>query len=291
MKTEPQKKYSFTDSPHNEQMKIYLFNRLDSEKETAFKKIKSLVNENILLKQQLENQHSHALELIDHNRNIVSIIAHDLRSPYQSLLGIIEFLLKNSSGMNNDNLVNYLKILENSTNTSLSMLDNLLDWAIFDNNRRTYNPCLINLYQAVESVISSINTIAEYKKIQIKNEIPHEVELVADYNMLQIILRNLIVNGIQFNYEGGMVEMIYKLKGNYHEIEINDDGFGINEEEIHKFLSAQTIDETISMHEDKWKGLGLHFCKEFIEKHGGNIIIEKRKLQGTSVRFTIPISS
>ncbi|MGE5383901.1 MAG: sensor histidine kinase [Omnitrophica WOR_2 bacterium] len=289
MKTEPQKKYNFTDSPHNEQMKIYLFNRLDSEKETAFKKIKSLVNENMLLKQQLENQNNHALELIDHNRNIVSIIAHDLRSPYQSLLGIIEFLIKNSSGMNNEILVNYLRILENSTNTSLSMLDNLLDWAIFDNNRRTYNPCRINLYQTVESVILSINTIAEYKKIQLKNEIPNDVDVVADYNMLQIVLRNLIMNGIQFNYEGGMVQMNYKLKDNYHEIEISDDGFGINEEDIQKLLSARTIDETISMYEDKWKGLGLHFCKEFIEKHGGKILIEKRKQQGTSVRFTIPI--
>lgn len=284
MKTDPYKRYIQS----NPNSLFYSRSRgLDYEKEVAYKKISDLVNENIKLKNELNNQERRVNELQKHNNKIVSIIAHDLRSPYNAVMSVLDIIRMSAPDMDKQTLSSYLNIINETTNSSLELLDELLGWAVLNNNSGSFNPERINLYQISMKVVDKLSPLAELKEIKLINNIADNINIIADPNMLEAIFRNILSNSIQYNVKGGTVALSAANLNSVTEIEIKDTGKGINKEYLKKLLSNSTSDETSETQLERWKGLGLLFCKEFVERHNGNLSIESEEGKGTSVRFSL----
>lgn len=253
--------------------------------DVAYKKIRDLVNENINLKQLLENNVTKTKELIKHNHRIISIIAHDLRSPYNNVLSILEFLLKNSN-IEKDTMNQYLKVLKTSTEDSLEMLDSMIQWSIINNYSRIVKPQLINLHALVQKVMDSNRSLSQVKNITLINDIPDYFEIIADQNIIETIIRNLIDNAIHYNEENGKVVVTIDSKTDQVDIFVTDSGKGIDVDALDKLFSNSLRDSQIHTN-PKLKGLGLLLVKELVQLHESEIFFYKNNEKGTTVQLRI----
>lgn len=288
MKTTSPRKFSQAEKDRNEVILQFLDLGTDKEKVSAERKIRELVMENIQLKQQLLNRAFKTNEVLNHNHKIVSIIAHDLRSPYNTVLGTLDFLKKNSATMNQEVLNSYFNLIYHTTNNALDLLDCLLDWTTLNKNSKKFNPILFNLHHIVTGVLQNLKPISDLKEISIVNKVPSHLVVIADQNMITTILRNLVTNAIQYNHHGGNVVLSAYFEDDRLEVEVSDSGIGINDESLDQLSVSLNSEKTTICAEESWKGLGLMFCKEFIGMHGGDLKIESKVGVGTKVKFTIP---
>jgi len=291
MKTESTRKPIQSEKTQNEVILQFLNHGNVLEQRSTDRKIKELLIENTQLKQQLQNRAYKTNEILNHNQKIVSIIAHDLRSPYNSLLDALDLLRQNAASMNKEELSSYFNLIYNTTNNSLELLDNLLGWTTLNSSSRKFSPNLLNLDNVVEGVLDNLKPISEMKGINVVNNIPANLETLADQNMLATVIRNLVTNAIQYNHQGGHVLISAKVVDKLLEVEIRDDGMGINEDDLDKLIYNPEENVAMGSKEGRWKGLGLMFCREFIEMHGGDMKIESMVGVGTAVKFTIPLSN
>lgn len=256
--------------------------------ETALVKIRELVSENNQLKQQLNCKSQKIVGLIDNNHRILSIIAHDLRSPFNSIVGFLNILKGAPKDIHPDVVNNYLDTLLTTADGSLELLDNLLDWAISNNGADSFNPSHYNLNQIIEKVLVVITPVAILKKIEIINSTDPSLMIYGDTNMIETILRNLITNAVQYSGKRGTVTITATANTEKVKITVDDTGPGISKEVINRLFADDYSDEAVINKEDRWKGLGLLFCKGFVDIHGGTISIINKDVIGSAVTFTIP---
>jgi PAS domain S-box-containing protein len=217
-----------------------------------------------------------------------SIISHDLRSPFNSILGFSELLLKNHSKYDNEEREYFINTIYMSAKNTLSLLDNLLTWARSQSGKINLSKENINLKFFLKELTLILQEQANNKKIEIKNHITENILVFADRNMLDTIFRNLITNAIKYTNEGGIIELKQKTETEFVEITIADNGVGMNEKirnSLFKTGETKSIEGTDG---ERGTGLGLILCKEFVEKHGGKIWVESEFGKGATFYFTIP---
>ncbi|WP_195715291.1 ATP-binding protein [Ancylomarina sp. 16SWW S1-10-2] len=221
---------------------------------------------------------------------LFSIIAHDLRSPFNSILGFSDLLIKNVEEFDVEETKEYLGIINSSTQNTLVLLENLLNWAKSQNGQITFNPQNITLSSILHEIIKLSNSAAVVKKISlIQNEL-EDIKVYADEDMLKTVLRNIISNAIKFTNSGGNISISAKKEQNQVEIAISDDGVGMNEETINKLFRIETNETTIGTANEKGSGLGLILCKELVEKQGGKIWVESELGKGSIFKFMLPLN-
>ena len=236
----------------------------------------------------VEQRTSKLIEIVSTNGKFLSIIAHDLRSPFSSIIGILELLKLSLKEFNKDEIAEYVDIVYNSANNTLILLDNLLVWAVSQNKEKNFKPVKINLYDLLREEIESLKTLASQKQITLKHLINPDLNVAADLQMVKTILRNLISNAIKFtNINGEIIVNATELK-QFVEVEVKDNGIGISAENQKKLFQIDTFHSTPGTHDEKGTGLGLLLCKEFVELHGGNILIDSETGKGSRFAFTLP---
>jgi len=236
----------------------------------------------------VEQRTSKLIEIVSTNGKFLSIIAHDLRSPFSSIIGILELLKLSLKEFNKDEIAEYVDIVYNSANNTLILLDNLLVWAVSQNKEKNFKPVKINLYDLLREEIESLKTLASQKQITLKHLINPDLNVAADLQMVKTILRNLISNAIKFtNINGEIIVNATELK-QFVEVEVKDNGIGISAENQKKLFQIDTFHSTPGTHDEKGTGLGLLLCKEFVELHGGNILIDSEAGKGSIFSFTLP---
>jgi len=217
-----------------------------------------------------------------------SIIAHDLKSPFNSILGLSNMLADQVREKNHEGIEEYAGIIQKSTQRVFDLLMNLLEWSRSQTGRMEFSREYIELGVLINEVIELLGESAHLKSITIIRELPRNMLVFADKAMISTILRNLISNAIKFTYPGGKIVISSDKKPDELMISISDNGIGIKKEVIDKLFR---IDETYiapGTQEEKGTGLGLILCKEFIEKHGGKIWVESEVDKGSTFYFTIP---
>ena len=217
-----------------------------------------------------------------------SIIAHDLKSPFNSILGLSNMLADQVREKNHEGIEEYAGIIQKSTQRVFDLLMNLLEWSRSQTGRMEFSREYIELGALISEVIELLGESAHLKSITIIRELPRNMLVFADKAMISTILRNLISNAIKFTYPGGKIVISSDKKPDELMISISDNGIGIKKEVIDKLFR---IDETYiapGTQEEKGTGLGLILCKEFIEKHGGKIWVESEVDKGSTFYFTIP---
>jgi len=196
--------------------------------------------------------------------------------------------IKNNEKETTDEL---LSMIGSQTKESTALLETLFEWAKSQTGQFSFNPLSHHLKEIVGRVIEIHQPVAILKKITIESIILNEVTVFADLNMLKTILRNLISNAIKFTYPGGLIQISAELKSNGTEIIVSDNGVGMDKNALLSLFHIDNSNTTRGTADEKGTGLGLIICKEFIEKHGGNIKAESEKEKGTRFIFFLPKAS
>lgn len=243
---------------------------------------------NASLELLVEQRTNKLVEIVSTNGKFLSIIAHDLRSPFSSIIGILELLKLSLKEFSKDEIEEYVNMVYNSANNTLILLDNLLVWAVSQNKEKNFKPVKINLYDLLREEIESLKILASQKQITLKHLIHPGLNVAADLQMVKTILRNLISNAIKFtNIKGEIIVNATELK-QFVEVEVKDNGIGISAENQKKLFQIDSFHSTPGTHDEKGTGLGLLLCKEFVELHGGNILIDSEAGKGSRFAFTLP---
>jgi len=239
----------------------------------------------------LKKSDSKLKESNDTKDKFFSIIAHDLRSPFNNILGFSELLIENSNNYEAAETEKYLGIINSSANNTLILLDNLLNWAKSQTGKISFNPEKIILSNVILEIIKLKKSIAKAKNISLNYFSSDEIEVYADENMLKTVLRNLIFNAIKFTKLGGHINIYAVSIQDHVEISISDNGVGMKDETRKKLFNISTNITTKGTANEKGSGLGLVLCKEFVEKLGGNIWVESEEGKGSTFHFTLPYKS
>lgn len=256
-----------------------------------FKKIRSLILQFFHQQELLKRSNIELKETNATKDKLFSIIAHDLKNPIGNISAISNLLsesIKNNEKETTDEL---LSMIGSQTKESTALLETLFEWAKSQTGQFSFNPLSHHLKEIVGRVIEIHQPAAILKKITIESIIPDEVTVFADLNMLKTILRNLISNAIKFTYPGGLIQISAELKSNGTEIIVSDNGVGMDKNALLSLFHIDNSNTTRGTADEKGTGLGLIICKEFIEKHGGNIKAESEKEKGTRFIFFLPEAS
>jgi len=251
-----------------------LYNYLDDYNAELERKIKERT-------QELE----HAIASRD---MMFSIIAHDLKSPFISMLGYLDILIKNIQKYGIDKVEKQLSTLSAQAKNAYSLLDNLLSWAKSNTRQFSCKPALCNISIICQEVIELLKDTAQIKDIQINCFYPAELNVYADKNMAETILRNILSNAIKFTKPTGKIDIYATPNNQFIEITVSDDGVGINERDRLNLFNPDSIKIQMGTANEKGTGLGLIICKDFVEKNGGQIWVGNKSERGTEVKFTLP---
>ncbi len=228
-------------------------------------------------------------ELLATKDKIYSIIAHDLRTPFNSIIGFTDLLLNNFDKYDRERVLKILEFINLSAKPMLDVLTNMLNWVTAHTGHMAFQPHPQSLKLIIKEVIEMMKSSAEIKNIQLNQFLEHDFVVMADVNMLQSVLQNLLANAIKFSHPGRKVDVYARKKRNFVEIEISDEGIGIDEKKKQSLFMVDYQESTRGTSGEKGSGLGLILCKEFIEKHGGEIRVESSPGEGSRFMFTIPL--
>lgn len=219
-----------------------------------------------------------------------SIIAHDLRSPFHGLMGITSMIMDDPESFTKEELVELNKQAHSSSSKLYKLLQNLLEWAQMKNGMLVYNPHKINLYELLLQNFLLKEEKSKQKEIKISLQVPQNIEVFADENMLNSIVRNLLSNAFKFTPQSGNITISCKMMdNNFIEVSVTDSGIGIPENIMQKLFKQDQKVGRAGLNGEESTGLGLLLCKEFVERHGGTISAVSNALSGTTFSFSIPL--
>jgi len=220
-----------------------------------------------------------------------AIIAHDLRGPTGTLAALLEHLNSSFDDFSSKELKEILLTLYKSAENVSNLLENLLIWAQSQVAKIEYRPTKLKLSEVLQNSLDGLSQSAEYKQIDIRVERNDMVFVLADPDMLQTILRNILSNAIKFSHRGGSVIVKSALNDkNTVLLSIKDSGIGIAKSKLTKIFEITNTHHTTGTEDEKSTGLGLILVKDFVEKNKGTLTIESEKDKGTIVSFTLPIT-
>jgi signal transduction histidine kinase len=243
---------------------------------------------NFQLEKMVEDQTAKLANVVATNAKFISILAHDLRSPFQTIIGALDNLEENYKEMNGADTELYIHMASNSVNTTLRLLENLLSWTSLQSTGKDFNPVKVNIGEVISTEIVNADALATQKQISINLFISADLFATADLQMIKTILRNLINNAIKYSYLGGEITIRAIEKGKFIEIEISDHGVGISKNTLKELFHRSELHSTRGTGNEYGTGLGLLLCKEFISKHGGTLKMESETGKGTKVAFKLP---
>jgi PAS domain S-box-containing protein len=217
-----------------------------------------------------------------------SIIAHDLKSPFNSIIGFSSLLSRQLQEKDFAAIERYAGIIQNSSLQAMDLLMNLLEWSRSQTGRIVFTPENIDLSVLINQTIELFYGSAQHKSITIYSEIALTRSLSADKAMINTILRNLISNAIKFTKTGGEIIVSAWQMSNDVVVSVSDNGVGMDEESIAKLFRIDQNHSTLGTEKEKGTGLGLLLCSEFVEKHSGRIWVESTPGKGSKFSFTIP---
>ncbi|MCX6175300.1 MAG: PAS domain S-box protein [Ignavibacteriales bacterium] len=217
-----------------------------------------------------------------------SIIAHDLKNPFITILGFSDLLHTDYADLSDEERLFYIDEMKKSAEISHSLLQNLLQWSRSQTGRIEFSPLKLNLYNIVHGNTELLKASAERKQIGINSNIPEDISVLADEDMLNTIIRNLLTNALKFTEKGGKVEIIAVKQNGFIEIIVSDTGVGMSESVRKNLFKLDATHSTSGTENEAGTGLGLILCKEFIEKNGGTINVESELGKGSKFIFSLP---
>lgn len=239
---------------------------------------------------EIEKQNLELKKLNDTKTKLFSIIAHDMRSPFNAFMGLTEVMLLNFKEIIRD--PNYFKIRlqqihERATNL-YSVADNLLNWAWAQSEDITISWTDTQIDHIIKNQVSAIEDVAKHKNITINLNVELNSFIKSDSEILGIVLRNLIQNAIKYSYRDSSIEISSKINASEVEITITDHGIGMSQEFVNQIYNTSTIESLPGTENEKGTGLGVQISKELIGKLNGAIRVQSTPKIGTTISVILP---
>ena len=220
-----------------------------------------------------------------------SIISHDLKNSFFSVMGLSKILADPENDDSEEKKLETAQMLHNSSKKLYSFLENLLSWARVQRGEIDFNPDEHELFEIVAEVSYLFRPKADQNKVLLITNVEENLIVYCDQNMVKTILRNLVSNALNFTSPNGSVTISARKDEEKVTIEVTDTGVGISETNIQKLLRIDEKYIGTNISGERGTGLGLILCKEFVEKHSGEIWIESEVGKGSKFSFTLPFKS
>ena len=227
-------------------------------------------------------------DIITAKDKFFSIITHDLRAPFNNIIGFSKLLTSQVREKNYDNIEEFTDIIDKSSLNAINLLENLIEWSKLQSNRITLHPKNINLSEYINSAINVLKYVSQNKNITIEKEVPIEAFIYADDHIVDSLFRNLISNAIKFTNPDGKVTISLEIKPKTYLISIKDNGVGMSEKLINTLFKIGENMSTPGTRKETGTGLGLILCKEFVDKLKGSIYVESELGVGSTFFVELP---
>jgi signal transduction histidine kinase len=221
---------------------------------------------------------------------LLSAISHDIRSPFNYLLGFISLLKNGYEDLPKESIKSFIDLIEESTNNLYNLADNLLMWSDTEQNRITFDPGPVSLNSVVKQCYAPFENAFEKKGLQFVNNVDKDLYVFSDPNVLAVILRNLVSNSYKFTKSGGTVVVSAEQAEDSDAviISVEDTGVGMAKEKADSLFRSRVNNSTWGTDHEKGTGIGLALCKSFIDLHDTDIWVESEPGKGTKVSFSLP---
>jgi signal transduction histidine kinase len=227
-------------------------------------------------------------ELSDTKDKFFTIISHDLRSPFASIKGFSDLLVSELQKNDTRNVKRFSQIIQESSLNAINLLKNLTEWSRIQTNRITFNPENFNFSELTDEIFEFLKASALFKSVSLKKNMPSELRINADRQMISSVMTNLVTNAIKFSRKEGEVIVSAFERNQNIIVEVKDNGIGMKKEILEKLFAPGQNFTTKGTYNEQGTGLGLAICKEIIEHHGGGIWVESKINEGSKFLFTLP---
>lgn len=235
----------------------------------------------------IEEQKNHLEELIQTKDRFLSIIAHDLKNPFNSLLGFADLAYNDFDEITDTEKKSYLNVIRQSGQHIYALLDNLLSWSRAQSGRIDFYPEPVSLTETIENAVELVRSSADNKQIALFTDFSKDVFVKADKNMLSTILRNLLTNAIKFTPNGGSVTVSSRINTKKVTVSVTDTGIGMTPDELDKLFKLDGGLKNAGTANETGTGLGLILCQEFMALHKSKIVAESTPGKGSTFSFTL----
>jgi signal transduction histidine kinase len=244
-------------------------------------------------KEEMKRQRDELSIINNQKDKLMSIIAHDLKNPFNVIMGYADMLLKNNKKYDEKKREKFLTYLKQSSYNAFFLLENLLQWSKSQDKVLIYEPVPLQIKPLIDLNLRLLNDLSKQKEIEIELiEADKDIIVAADENMINTILRNLLTNAIKFSHPGGkIIVTVSKPDNKFASISVSDNGVGMDKENCANLFQ---FDKNISQKGtagEKGTGLGLMLCYEFVKAQNGRIEVESEPNKGTKFTFSLPLAN
>ncbi|WP_010662820.1 ligand-binding sensor domain-containing protein [Marinilabilia salmonicolor] len=240
--------------------------------------------------EELQQSNDNLQKLNNTKDRLFSVIAHDVRAPFNTIIGFSSILKELFNEGENNLSREYAGYIYDSSNQVLALMENLLYWARSQTNEINLNPGIVSIKGIFEDNLSLLKESMIKKGIQLNSsELDFTIKFEADSEMMRIVVRNILSNAIKFTPYKGQISLKSEVNHNQLIVSILDSGQGLTPGQIEKIKQPTQIFSTPGTHGEKGSGLGLTVCKEFIERHDGKLIVEGYPGKGSRFGFILPL--
>jgi PAS domain S-box-containing protein len=275
--------------------KEYISEHYLGEKELELMNAISLPLTRAIERKMIEEERKDTLQKLEElnqtKDNFFSIISHDLRSPFNSILGFTEVLKNEFDELKKEEIKLYIDSLYQSSRHIYTLLNNLLQYSKFQLGKVEFTQKSLDLNKIIENNLEILSGSALKKEIKLIKNLKESISVIADEDMLNSILLNLITNAIKFSERGSEITVSAFEEGNFANISISDTGVGMNEKTLKNLFKLNAEKSKPGTENESGTGLGLLIVKQFVEKHGGYIHVTSQSSKGSIFSFTIPLES
>ncbi len=253
----------------------------------AFNKMIEALREKKQLEETLALQNIELKHLNATKDKFFSIIGHDLKSPFNAIVGYSNLLVEQVRENDRDGIEEYAEIILKSSQRAMDLLTNLMDWARSQTGRIAFKPENLDICALIGDVVALLSDTARQKGIVLSRKLDPDIFVYADRAMMATVLRNLMSNAIKFTYPGGVIVVSAESNQDNLTVSVADSGIGLSKKRIDQLFRIEESYSTTGTNKETGTGLGLILCKEFVEKHGGRIWAESIEGKGSTFHFTL----
>lgn len=234
-------------------------------------------------------EYSKELDGLNQTKNrLISIISHDLKNPFHSLMGFSELLVNEAERFSEDEKLSFYKSMNDTSKKAFELLQNLLDWARLQTAEIPFKPEDLNVKETIQSVLDLLNSHSRDKGIVMQNHVSEETIVYADSRMFETVLRNLLSNAVKYTPYGGKISISARDQRDVLQFDVEDSGVGMDKEQVNNLFNIDKKASRPGTKNELGTGFGLILCREFVKKNGGELSVESEPDKGSTFSFTVP---
>nr|WP_321410656.1 HAMP domain-containing sensor histidine kinase [uncultured Carboxylicivirga sp.] len=237
----------------------------------------------------IENDNYKLKELNLTKDKFFKIIGHDLKGPIGQMIQLSELMEETYKELKDEKLLLFARSMKESSIRGFKLLENLLTWASSQTGSLSFSPSLINVSELIDENVELLRKQADVKNIHIKLMNIYEGQICIDRNMISGVLRNLLSNAIKFTPVNGELKVFTTIEKGYLIVSVQDSGIGMSKDNYRKLFKLDSTFTTLGTNNEKGTGIGLILCKEFVDRHKGEIWVESELNVGSIFNFKIPL--